>query len=729
MRCFCRFTMKRFFFLVYFCFFVSIHADSNNKYGFCAPKSIYTEYDCNALAKRGSPVHCVPVIDLTECAIKLARGEVDFGIFTAEELLLAHQIYPTELMPVFQLKHKDRIAEMFEFETVAVVQRTLNSSSQDTFKNLRGAGLCHPGFNKQHGWTDYVHKYFERKVTEKEFSCQDNLTISENEVRNLKNFFGQACRPGSWNSDEAYSNNLKRKYPELCSLCSNPTACTYNNEFEYGHAGAFECLKSGRGKVAYLSLAYVKKYLNLDDSFLYLCPDKTLQIVAGTDRPCTWIRQPWNSIVVRSKDYQTIIKDLTEWLNISKPIYSSDSSWMHSLQQMILKEKIGVELKSFVFYRTLDVENKCSKPIRWCTTSTLEQNKCTWLAAESSLLGVEPSITCHQSDSTFQCLRDIQENQADIITIDSNYGHLARQVYGLSTVLYSETDNDRNSVIVAVVREPETKDESFAVSSLYNLKGKKACFPEYAGLAWLSFVHVARTENIFSSKSCDYPKHVSQLFSGACTPGIHDRDHSHSRSSEDIISRLCSLCPQGNNTERCSANIKNPYYGDAGALQCLADKAADIAFVELKNLNQTILGSTKYRILCKNSSLALTPGFKVDDLCPLSITIDSEVVSRRDNSKIGSFDISSALLKLDNWLGYEVGISRPLHIYDQFDGVSDLLFKDSTQGLVDKDSNLEYVKAYKDIFSHVDTCSAAVPSVIISASFILLISSLPFLFK
>jgi len=35
--------------------------------------------------------------------------------------------------------------------------------------------------------------------------------------------------------------------------------------------------------------------------------------------------------------------------------------------------------------------------------------------------------------------------------------------------------------------------------------------------------------------------------------------------------------------------------------------------------------SSKYRILCKNGSLAQNPGFNVEESCALSVTIDSEV--------------------------------------------------------------------------------------------------------
>ena len=145
--------------------------------------------------------------------------------------------------------------------------------------------------------------------------------------------------------------------------------------------------------------------------------------------------------------------------------------------------------------------------------------------------------------------------------------------------MYTETDNDRNSEVIAVVLE------NAQISSLRDLKKRTACFPEYGGIAWLSFLNTLRTAKIISD-NCDYPKIVSEFFSGACTPGIKDTDHLlRSRASTDSSLILCSLCPIEPNTNlTCSANTNNVYYGDKGALRCLKDGAGEVAFVEAKNL-------------------------------------------------------------------------------------------------------------------------------------------------
>lgn len=159
--------------------------------------------------------------------------------------------------------------------------------------------------------------------------------------------------------------------------------------------------------------------------------------------------------------------------------------------------------------------------------------------------------------------------------------YYTRRVYGLSTVLYCETEMEKNSVITAVVREP--KDNNYPITSFHDLKGKTACFSEYGGIGWLSFINTVRTNGVISSRSCAYPLLVSKLLSGACTPGIKDADHLHTAASEEVSSKLCSACMHGNNTS-CAVNETNFYYGDKGALRCLADGAGDIAIVEAGNI-------------------------------------------------------------------------------------------------------------------------------------------------
>lgn len=80
-----------------------MHDISDN---FCAP--VEKDNACNALQRGDSRVSCLRVEDSAECSIRLAQGKADFGIFNAEELLLAYPFYQFRIMPILQLKHKDR---------------------------------------------------------------------------------------------------------------------------------------------------------------------------------------------------------------------------------------------------------------------------------------------------------------------------------------------------------------------------------------------------------------------------------------------------------------------------------------------------------------------------------------------------------------------------------------------------------------------------------------------
>lgn len=73
----------------------------------CAPVGENSDA-CYALQRGDSEVSCLHVADSAECAIRLDEGEADFGIFNAEELLLANQFYPSSIQPILQLRHRER---------------------------------------------------------------------------------------------------------------------------------------------------------------------------------------------------------------------------------------------------------------------------------------------------------------------------------------------------------------------------------------------------------------------------------------------------------------------------------------------------------------------------------------------------------------------------------------------------------------------------------------------
>lgn len=106
-----------------------------------------------------------------------------------------------------------------------------------------------------------------------------------------------------------------------------------------------------------------------------------------------------------------------------------------------------------------------------------------------------------------------------------------------------------------------------------------------------------------------------------------------------------------------------------------------------------------------------------------------QLIGRKNDTQISRTDIVLALLKIEDWLGYRVSAQRPIHIYGPFNNTLDLLFKDSTSGLITSSSTKKSVLAYKELFSHVDECSTGSFAATANFVFIALVALYHFLFN
>lgn len=708
----------KFFFALAFVIFKICWAE--NTYRLCAPETI-DDSTCNSLS-RGGFVKCVRVTDSADCAIKMHDEKVDFGVFDAEELILAYQFFPDDFTPLAQLKHIERIKEDWQFQSVVVVPSNYNVN--EGVSGLEKGGLCHPGFSHTQMWNDYILKFLERKVYK--HICRNESSVAENEAENIRDFFGTACRPGDWVLESTEDKRLKKKYSELCELCDDRENCKYSNDLHHGHIGALECLTSKRGKAAYVALEYVHQFFNINENdssnssteksdYQFLCPQGKVQPLTQSN-PCAWIQQPWGLILARNERANELVTYLKEWLsnNSNKDSKILPDAWLISLDKIIQEDKKTIffdepiSLRSYLVRgREVDLkEHSCGYDIRWCTLNEGETKKCNFIAKEASLLGIEPKFTCIEKNSTESCLRDIYENKSDIITIDSNQGHLARVKFNLTSILYPETMEDKNSKVIAIIRDDSEKK----IENFQQIKNKHLCFPDYGGISWITFINTARYHKIIPD-TCNYAEAVANLVKSACTPGIKDINYSDVAGENiDMLNKLCEICQnESGNNSICSAGKENEFFGDKGVLKCL-EGPGNIGFIEPKNLKKLIdhkiVNQSEYRVLCRNGSLAGYTGFNIDDNCALSITIDSEVVGRRDDSKIRASDTTLALLKLEDWLGYRPDSRRAIRIYDSFTDYSDLLFKDSTIALESPNSTIKSVLAYKELFNKIDTCTS-----------------------
>jgi len=371
--------------------------------------------------------------------------------------------------------------------------------------------------------------------------------------------------------------------------------------------------------------------------------------------------------------------------------------------------------------------------------------------------GVYPTIECRQPESsTVKCLDQVSKGRADFVSVDSNFGFIARHNYNLTSALYSETESDKYASVVVVIKNSAT-----ALDRFEKLRGTKACFGEFGSIASVAFINTGKNRGFFSKGQCDYGTLLSEFFGSSCAPGALDLAHG----TKGTVESLCTLCQTSVNVELatpstaagvqllhhesppliranqgeidipfveatseapvtndgieggeddiepravqppnyCTAAATNAYYGNKGALQCLAD-VGDVAILELQYLkehaNSIGVNPNDYRIMCRNGSLAEYTGFDVDLDCALTTIVDGEVLVARNNKKTAG--IINALNSFDRYFQ----IDPDFKMYNIFAGKIDLLFKDSSVGLVarDEDNLGSSVENYRKLFENLDSC-------------------------
>lgn len=709
--------------------------------------------ECNQLQRGSSEVSCVFAQDAIECAQRIRNGTAEFGVFTAENAYHIASLGWEDLTVIKEIRHNDRLSQQFDFQSVAIVR--INHSGG--VNNLRGADFCHPGlfYERGHRWTERFLKHFERTLVSTNCSF-DGSSAMELEVSGLSNFFNAACRPGTWSHDPKEDEYLKSKYPNLCSLCDNQSNCSYaETPGQSSHQQALECVRKSSNAITYVALQEAQAFFEANPDaagdFAYLCPNGTILDIPNHPRPCAWLSQPWKLIISNNQKAISLAQNVQRWMN-------SNTGWESYLRDMILPDSSTVVAVNAIVplpryinpIRPVPVaiETACPTPIRWCTHSYDEKEKCEVIRTAALSTGIIPFIFCNdpRSDSV-SCLSDVSGNRADFVGIDSNFGFLARNPYNLTGVLYEETEFDKYSSVVAVIKESDVE----RIKSFEDFRGKRACFGEFGGIASIAFINVAKSRGIFKREDCEFGQLLGGYFGDSCLPGSRSIFHDPKTSNPES---LCTLCqthlfetttvqairgmsdqingdgeegdgeakPEGDGIEGaddadtntipiipnrsidCAAGPMNRFYGSRGALTCLAE-VGEIAVVEHQNLTRHAaalnIDPTNFRILCRNGSLAANPGFDVDPSCFLTTIVDGEVVTRRNSDK--NAGIINALLSLDKYL-----LNDPdFKMYNIFAGERNLLFEDSALGLVSPNSTQalsQSVQNYIKLFEDVDNC-------------------------
>lgn len=76
----------------------------------CATERVQS-YTCSGLAKGNTEANCAKVVDSGDCLRQLVGGNIDFGVLSAEEVLLASKFdrLNNETRVIAEIRHVERV--------------------------------------------------------------------------------------------------------------------------------------------------------------------------------------------------------------------------------------------------------------------------------------------------------------------------------------------------------------------------------------------------------------------------------------------------------------------------------------------------------------------------------------------------------------------------------------------------------------------------------------------
>ncbi|XP_066141002.1 transferrin [Euwallacea fornicatus] len=650
-------------FVYFMCLIVSTHAE---KYRICVVDGKENYKDsakyCPKLDEQDSPVECVVALDRLDCLRRIHKGKADFGVFTAEDLVAASNS-DIELLITNELRFVPD--QTFEYEIVAVISNHAGIKSKH---DLKGKKYCHPGYGYEADWTKILSNYFEALVVTPQ--CDPQLTIVENRVKASSKFFGAACKAGPWTNDAVLDFQLKRKYSNLCILCYDPKKCSQQDKY-WGRTGSLLCLTDGAGDVSWARLEDVKHHFGITpggqegnpEEYSLLCPDDSIMPL-NSSSPCIWVVKPWSVVASRmskTSGVQSLINSLdrsildtntSSWkfnlLNLIEPIYLT----AEMVNPIISIETYFRRAKGFLNANSFSA---CHPPrtIRICTTSNIETAKCSWLRESAAVYGIEPDLDCLKADNKTHCMMALNDKAADIMVVPPDLVSTATRNYALKTLFY-ETTLEPSKYIVVVVTKKETKLEI-----LEDLRGIKACFPSYDGIAWHSVASTLQRNHLIG---CAIDRDMATFFGPSCVPDS-----------------------PGNLSENLRKGCQSDFQGENGALHCLASGVGDVAFVSSKSIKkfaEDLTNDFDYPDIRNEVQSFQINCLEKNQPCYLSWSPPGQAMIRASRSDVWIKDTLNVFLNLDGLFGKHFrDPTNAFTMFGRYDGASNVLFHDETEKL------------------------------------------------
>ncbi|XP_062988369.1 serotransferrin [Elgaria multicarinata webbii] len=648
------------------------------------------------------PFSCVMKSTHLDCIKAIANSEADATTLDGGHIFDAG-LNPYNLKPIMaEVYHTDQ-GDHTSYYAVAVVKKGTVSSLAD----LKGKKFCSTGIGRSAGWVIPVGTLLAKGYLE--WAGAETEPVEKAVAR----FTPAACVPGV--KDE----------PNLCRLCAGK--CTQNDPYS-GYSGAFECLKSGGGDVAFVKDATVLALSPADkDQYELLCYDGTKRPI-GEYQNCFLGRVPAHAVVARSVDgradeiwallsnaqeqfrtHQRAECQLLGTTDITgKDLLFKDSAVRLVQVPSLLDSKLYLRIEYYAAVQNLRRERNlppAANKVVWCAVGKAEQTKCDLWSGLS-----RGAIDCAVADTTEDCIVKIVKGEADAISLDGGHIYTAgkcglvpvlAEVYGDTTGVCNHPETPttvKGYTAVAVVKKAN------AGITWNNLKGKKSCHTGVDRTAgWNIPMGLLYKKN---NSTCDFGK----FFSEGCAPG------------SPADSPLCKLCKgsggEGSISDRykCKPNSHEIYYGYNGAFRCLIE-VGDVAFVKDSIVTDNTEGANKpawvgsyqtsdFELLHPNGERCPVSEFQ---RCGLATVPTHGVVTRPEKAVI----VRNVVLEQQRSFGNTGSRNDEMQMFQSQS--KDCLFKDGTQCLAVPKENTYKTYLGQEYLDSVDGLKKCSPSELLKA--------------
>ncbi|KAF6198938.1 hypothetical protein GE061_006961 [Apolygus lucorum] len=644
-------------------FFAAAFAAAPTTYRICVPEIAYGA--CLKMVEQGKGVgvrmSCVAARDRLDCINKIKEHQADFEPADPEDMYVAGKLSDADFSVFKEIRTKEEPTAAYRYDAVLVIPNDLQINKIQDLKGLRS---CHTGVGRNVGYKIPITKLTNMGILGP--LSDSSLSPRENELKALSQFFSKSCIVGQWSPDQTTNQRMKSTYSNLCALCENPDRCDYPDA-NSGYEGALRCLTKAGGQVAFTKVIFVKKFFGMaygshpassnendPSKYSYLCPDASRVPITGP--PCTWASRPWQGYMADSKmtpEFKELRDEISKLNNLGETQHAEWISKVLMLNNVTVAVDNGepqTPLKYLEKSKYLDViEKDVLKPrrvVRLCVVGTMEFAKCQDLEKAAYSRDIRPSLSCIKKTTVKECLKAVNEKQAEAVVVDPHVAIQAESDYNLVPVVNEQYNKENKQELVAVVRKGSV------VKSFQDLKGKKACLVPNNQSGFVGVMKYLLNQKYIQKNSCPYEVSMREFFSGI-------------EQSDDPT-------------------------------ECLIFGLGDVAFVPYSSLHKV---KEDVEVLCSKEKKPLDGAAS----CGVLTLPPRMVMTSKNLTPVQIDEVKHTVLSAGQYFADHPEVFR---LYGDYDSKANVMFSNHANGMAAINSPLPAYDEYKKLVKNLAQCSA-----------------------